>query len=469
MNQSKKSLAVAAALALAVSCGAAWAQESGVRVYEEELRVKLDEQSVEPRNTGIDGGGWLDFALFRFDDDQARRVRTLRQYTARAWASANLDGVHQAYVRGLFDWDDWNTGDNVNNTPQNFQVVERAWYEFSLGQLLMNQTGKPSPMDFRIKVGREYATIGTGLVLAMPLDLVQTDLTFPGWELTTLLGKTVTDTPNIDDSQAVEDHQQRAFYGGQVTYTGLTHHRPFAYFLGQDDHTTPEPKNPLQAYEYSSRYVGIGSTGNVAVPELLYQTELVWESGHEFSYHATENDGTDSICALGFDGQLQYSWRAPTHPQFMMEYLRGSGDSDRLTSATSTVGGNRLGTIDHAFNAFGFRDTGVAFAPDIANLNIYVVGANFHPLEQYKPFKKLQVGTKAFFYQKSVADGPLSDTTATNHSPWVGWEWDAFCDWRITSDLTWTLRYGAFEPGDAFLSGFDDCRQLVYTGVSFSF
>jgi hypothetical protein len=155
------------------------------------------------------------------------------------------------------------------------------------------------------------------------------------------------------------------------------------------------------------------------------------------------------------------------HPQFMVEYLRGSGDADRQGNATSTIGGNRLGTRDNAFNAFGFRDTGIALAPNLANLNIYVAGASFYPLEKIKCFRKMQFGTKAFFYQKAESEGAISNSAATNHSSWVGWEWDAFCDWRITSDLTWTVRYGAFQPGDAFSE--HDTRQFLYTGVSLSF
>ena len=62
-----------------------------------------------------------------------------------------------------------------------------------------------------------------------------------------------------------------------------------------------------------------------------------------------------------------------------------------------------------------------------------------------------------------------SDTTATEDSSCLGWEWDLFCNWRITSDLAWTLRYGAFMPSGAYDSGYDSCRQFLYTGVVLSF
>ena len=128
--------------------------------------------------------------------------------------------------------------------------------------------------------------------------------------------------------------------------------------------------------------------------------------------------------------------------------------------------GNAGGTSDNAFNAFGFRDTGLAFAPRISNLHVYTLGASLYPLEQHKLFEKLEVGSKVFFYHKS-SSGPVSDTTITSDSRWLGWEWDVFCNWRLTSDLSWTIRYGAFMPGGAFED--NSCRQFLMTGINLSF
>lgn len=458
--------AIALALAGVFFAHSAAAQETGVRVYEEELRVRLDEQSLAARDSGVDGGGWFNFAFFNFDDASAGRHRTLRQYQLRLWASANLKGVHRAYVRGLFGWDDWNLRDNPPEGDEDTgPEIERVWYQFDLGQFITNRTGKPSAFRATVKVGREFAQIGTGLVLSMPLDMVQMELKFGDWEAMALLAKTRSTTSNIDDSEPVSERQQRCFYGGEVAYTGLDHHRPFVYFLCNRDHTAAKPEDSAQSYEYSSRYLGLGSTGNIALPGLRYQTELVWESGRTYSDQARFE--TDRICAWAYDLMLEYMWETDTHPRFMVQYLFGSGDADRSTSATATIGGNRQGTTDHAFNAFGFRDTGIAFAPKLSNLHIYAAGASFRPLEHIKLFKKMEVGTKAFFYHKATGSGAISDTTATRSNQWVGWEWDIHCNWRVTSDLTWTIRYGAFQPGEAFEDR--TCRQFLYTAVTFSF
>ena len=112
--------------------------------------------------------------------------------------------------------------------------------------------------------------------------------------------------------------------------------------------------------------------------DLLNRVEVVGEWGKTFSEGVTS--GRDRVCAWAADAALAYFFRkTPTRPKLMVEYLYGSGDGNRRLSSTSTIGGNLAGTKDHAFNAFGFRDTGVALAPRVSNLHIYILGASFFP------------------------------------------------------------------------------------------
>ena len=452
---------------LGLTGGRAGAQ-NGRRVYDEHLRVKLDQQVTAAKEIQVDAGGWFNFALFNYDDASADRTRTLRQYQLRGWASANLFRVHQFYVRGLVGWDDWNSGDNPTGGRGDEDVdpeFERAWYKLDVGQWIRNRTGEKAPVSLSVKVGREFATIGTSLVLSMPLDLIQLDAAVGDWEVMGLLAKTRSRTPNIDASEPVGDRQQRCFWGVEAKYRGFDRHRPFVYWLDQKDRTAAKPEDALQAYEYTSRYLGAGSTGSLILRDLRYQFEIVGEWGSTFSEGETARK--DRIRAMAMDVLLEYLFRTPTRPKVSYEYLFGSGDASRRASATATIGGNRAGTRDHAFNAFGFRDTGLAFAPQIANLNIHTIGASFFPLEHIELCKRMEVGTKVFFYHKAVS-GPISDTTATEiPNKWVGWEWDVFCNWRVTSDLTWTIRYGGFQPGTAFADR--SCRQFLLTAVTFSF
>ena len=93
------------------------------------------------------------------------------------------------------------------------------------------------------------------------------------------------------------------------------------------------------------------------------------------------------------------------------------------------------------------------------------------PLEKLALFKKMELGSNIFFYHRAAGEGAISDTTIDpgNDARWLGWEWDVHCNWRLTSDVVWTMRYGAFMPGSAYDGGDKTCRQFLYTGIIFSF
>ena len=100
---------------------------------------------------------------------------------------------------------------------------------------------------------------------------------------------------------------------------------------------------------------------------------------------------------------------------------------------------------------------------------MWMICGRANPLVDVKGFDDFEVGTKVFFYAKADSDAPISDFAAGSDSSWLGWEWDIYCNWRITSDLAGTARYGAFFPGSAFDGGDKTCRQFLYTGISLSF
>ncbi len=466
----RRRIATLAAAAVLVACGAQSLAQSagGIRIYNEQLRVRLDERRPTDRETSFDAGGWLTFGLFYFDDTLGDR-HTLRQYQGRAWASLNIENVHRFYIRGLYGYDDWNSGNNLKNYQGDEDTgpqIERAWYEFDLGRLLAGPIGRRPDFGAKIKVGREYVTIGTGLTLAMAVDAIQFELEPGNWRLRGLMAKSIESSINpVDTSGPVATHQNRCLWGAEIAYSGIDNHQPFVYYLLNSDSTSPHPSDPAQRYDYDSQYLGIGSSGTIFSPNLQYRAEVVGEWGTTYSNNTV--DRRDDICAMAANLMFEYLFDVPTRPAVAFEYLYGSGDDDRLVSSSSTAGGNRRGTDDNAFNAFGFRDTGISFAPKISNIHIYSLGATCFPLENTKLFEKFQFGTKVFFYHKAKAGGPISDTTAVKSSKWLGWEWDIYADWRITSDVSWTIRYGVFQPGSAF--GNDNCRQFLLTAVTWSF
>lgn len=446
------------------------AQEAGgpLSIYEQQLRVALDEQLPAARERGFDAGGWFNFAFFNYDDALGEE-HTLRDFQLRGWARYNDRGVHTAFFRGLLEYKDWNSGTNpvYERGDEDEASIERLWYQFDWGRHIQAQTGQMPSTSVRALIGRDFTTIGSALVMSIPIDKVQVEVESPRWKFATFLGRSIEDSPNIDLSDRVARHQNRDFFGAELTYKGFDRHRPYVFFMANHDRTDPRGDDPNQKYDYSSQYYGIGSSGAL-LRDLRYQAELVGETGDTYGFGATS--GRDDIRAYAADLQLEYLFRCRTSPRLMAEWLYASGDGDRSSNSSATIGGNRPGTTDHAFNAFGFRDTGLAFAPRISNLNMVSLGAAFKPFEDVRLFREMEVGTKVFLFNKATSGGPISDSTASNNASHLGTEWDVYCNWRITSDLSWTVRYGVFTPGAAYSgTAGDGIRHFVYTGFLLSF
>lgn len=442
------------------------AQSPANRVYDEELRVLLDQQSPTQRDVRLDAGGWLSLGYIDYDDGPAGRERTLRQYQLRGWFNMNVQDTHEFYVRGLLNYDDWNSSTNPAGRGDDYdEKLERAWYRLNVNRFF---DGIPDGLtDLQFKVGRDFQTIGNSLVLSLPLDLLHGQMNLGDWQVRTFVGKTIFRSVNIDQSPLLNNRQDRVIGGVELAYERLSNHRPFVYFMGNWDHTDPAAPSPWQSYKYDSRYVGVGSRGVLGTDNLRYAAELVGEWGETYSNGVTS--GRDLVEAYAVDVLVEYLFDRPMQPKLSLEYMFGSGDSDRSTSAVATAGGNTANTRDDAFNAFGFRDTGLALAPKISNLHICTGGVSLFPLESRPRFKRLETGGKVFFYTKHQSSGAISDISATNDAGWVGFEWDLFCNWRLASDLAWTARYGVFHPGSAYDGGDKSSRDFLYTGVVFSF
>ena len=61
----------------------------------------------------------------------------------------------------------------------------------------------------------------------------------------------------------------------------------------------------------------------------------------------------------------------------------------------------------------------------------------------------------------------VSDVLADERSGYLGWEMDYYANYRIFSDLSWTVRFGTFFPGSAFSD--QTTRTFLLTGVTWSF
>jgi len=452
------------------------------RTLDEPFRLALDEQPQAKRDL-FDWGGWFRFSYWGADDnvdrdgdgfDDGRHM--LRRYQLRLWGFLTVDQAHHVYVRGLNDYYDWNHGTSYRNDDHYWDEarLERGWYYFRYSQL---PEAAPSDFDFAAQIGRQYVELGTGLALSIPLDAVMLHGYWRDWELTGLLGLSVPSTHNVDRSVPGNSKESRRWWGTELRYHGWRDHEPFVYFFRQEDQDAgmirlvdPTDIQTAQSFGYDSSYVGMGSRGRFFFRDVEYTAEVVLEQGESYDSGpggASMVGRREDIEAWAFDTELRYISPKAHRSQVVVEYLLTSGDGDRTASPTNTVGGNLAGTRDESFVGWGYRNTGIGLAPSMSNLGMVRLGLSTYPLYAERIFENLQVGTDLFLFHKQDSRGAMSDSVSTDNSSWVGSEIDLFLNWRLTSDLAWSLYYGYFEPGDAFATGHQ--RQLWFTAVTLNF
>lgn len=436
------------------------------RQIERQLELTLREQLPPAQQFQIDYGGWYTPQFYMFDDG-FEGERTLRRHNLRLWLSLNADqGLHTGYVRMQTDMVDWNTGHSYDGDDN--QVIkprlERGWYRMDVTGILDKYADIDLPVDMSYTIGRQLVEFGSGYALSLNLDAVLLQGSIGDLYIDGLLGKTPHSLDNLDRSRPQQDNSNRYFYGIQTRYRGWTNHELFAYYLWQKDHQGETPIDLLQEYRYDSQYLGFGSMGQLD-PRVRYSWELVYQRGR--SPGDGQWRGRNDIEALGWDFQIEYLHPGKYHPRAIFEYMFASGDPDRLFSPTDALGGNQRFTPDHSFVAFGYRDTGLSFAPTLSNIHIWRAGASFFPFEDINFLKRMELGTDWFLYAKNKSAAAVSDPLADQASGYLGWEMDYFSNWRISSDLAWTVRCGWFFPGQAFSDR--ETRPFVFTGLTWSF
>lgn len=440
------------------------------------LRRQLDEQIERQRReelgaaatTNFEYGGWysLNFLLF---DDGLNSSRTLRRHDLRLWGRLTLDeGAHEFYARLRSAYVNFNTGDSYDGNDDDWEGMnlERGSYRFDLSRAATAYGWDGlagGAINFTLVAGRDLVEIGTGLALSLPLDHVALEVESRDWALRGFAGRAVGSAPDVDGTRPLT-RTRRSFFGTELAYTGLDRHEPFVYALWQSDHNDESFPTLLQQYDYDSFYAGAGSRGEIA-PNLAYQVEGVLESGHSFGHGAFSS--RDPIRAWSANAQLEYLFSGPHKGRLSLEYLFGSGDDDRRFSPTDALGGNTPGAKDTSFVAFGYRDTGLALAPRYSNLHLWRLGGSLIPWPDHKGLEHVELGSNVFLFQKHHRTGAISDPTADVPSGYLGWEWDGYANWELAHDFSWTVRFGAFFPGNAF----DDqtTRTFFVTGIVWEF
>jgi len=426
----------------------------------------------------FDYGAFVQFGYLSLDDNRNDN-HVLRQYDVVGYVRANHDGANEVFLRGRTGYRDFNDRDSFDGRGDEVidPDLDRGYYRFDLRRYDAAYRGRTADtFNLVFEAGRDLVYWGNGLTLGVPIDGVITDLTFGNLTLEVVAGVTPTRTVDFDFSRPSFDHNTRRGFYGAILSAQLGVHRPFVYALAQRDYNTENHRlieNQDVRFKYDSYYLGAGSSGTLLTDRLAYGVEAVLEGGRTYSSNfGTVDDttvsvpqGKDDVRAWAADVRLDYLFAGARKARLSAEAILASGDPDRqVTSAT--VGGNRHGTADHAFNAFGFLNTGLAFAPEVSNLAALRLGASTFPAPGVSTFERLQLGLDVFVYAKLREDAPVNEPTTADR--YLGVEPDLYINWQITNDFSLAVRYGAFFPGSAFGPN-DDVRQFFYAGVTYAF
>ncbi|MCX5682564.1 MAG: alginate export family protein [Planctomycetota bacterium] len=430
--------------------------------YEQDVRERLEAAMPTEQKLLVEWGGFYIPSYVHFTDINDNHG-DLTVQDLRLWTQIKFDEVHRIFARMRLNYIDFAPGDGQGLRDHDLvgPNLEIGYYELNVSQAAMKYGGQKWPFNMYIRGGRQYIEVGRGIAMANILDAGQFEVDTKDWSFMGFAGHSPRGQDAIERFGPRFDTTRRAFFGGQFNYLAIDGHQPYAFFVIQKPMT--DDGLPTQDFDYDSSYYGVGSKGSVA-KNLNYAVESLWEFGNGAAN--TQVSGTEQVRAYAFNAELDYYVQAPLKPVLAAEYGYASGDSDRGT-AISALNGNRIGTSDREFQGFGYVNTGLALASSFSNLQFVRLGGKMTPYEKKTGAGRVDVGLDYYFLFKANDDGPTSDFRAVNDATSVGNEVDIFLEWRIFSDLSWTIRYAHFFPGAAY----DDRhgRDFLYTGLNFSF
>ena len=457
--------------------------ERQLEQIQRDTRLRVDQRIPAEQRTLFDYGGYLSLQYLSLDDQNGDN-HGLRQYDIVGYAHLNLDGVHEFYgsLRGTYrdfnPGDPFTTSDGVGGAGTEGSGwrgdLDRAYYRFDLQRYKAAYSGQKIDYNVTFTGGRQLVYWANGLTLSQVLDAALLDVDLGAVQLQFLAG--LTPAPHrrlrLLPPALRRQHVPRLLRRPGAA-RGVGTHKPYAYALFQQDYNhdyTSTLGIITTKFEYYSYYLGVGSTGTIG-DRLLYGVEATYEGGSTLSnsfdttnlFPAAQTE--DQVSAWAADARLDYLFNDRRHSPLSAEAILASGDPDRISSS-NTLGGNRPGTTDHAFNAFGLLNTGLAFSPSVSNLMAFRVGASTFPVIDSRRFSRLQVGADFFVFNKMREAGGIDERTETGR--YLGVEPDLYLNWQVTSDVTLVLRYGVFFPNDDVILN-DDTRQFFYGGLTFAF
>lgn len=453
--------------------------ERSLRLADPTYRLRAEADLTFSESLELDYGGFFTFNYLTLNDTDDNS-RALAQYETTLYARASVGGSgggHTLFGRARFRYRDFTPGDSFDGDGDKWSepFLDRYWYEFDLRRALPGgggDGGAPTDLNFNVRIGRQFIDWGAGLALSENLYAVRPALQIGDrWTIEALAGVTPPDESVVDFDASREDFDKdtlRGFFGGLVRYTTPANTSLYGYVLHMPDYNTDTtPRLPLGdevQFDYTGTYFGLGASGSIGA-DLLYMGEVVYEAGEAMTDPLFGFQVFEDISAFAGRGQFTYLFRDARQSRLELEALFATGDSDRLAT-TDTVGGNRPGTEDHAFNSLGFANTGLAFAPSLSNLVTLRAGASTFPARSVNAARNLQVGADVLSFFRFNDDAPIDEPTVLGDG-YLGVETDLYLNYRLTSDFAMNLRYGVFFPGSTLLD--DDTRQFFLVGFTLSF
>lgn len=443
----------------------------------ESLRPTEEIQGVYDRWYWYDYGGWLtgtysdphndanpDTAPYSFREDVRLWTKAGVKVPQEDWKKW-LGKEHTAYFRLKNAYQHEHLGDNDNEGP----LVDMLYW-----------TGHWSGKAGRLKtnLGRHFFALGRGLVYSDINDGVDIEaLLLNLFSYKIFYSRTLPNQDNLDTSVPnFGKHYERHFFGMELEFLKLAQHRPYVFFMRTEDSSEEDPDTLTADFTYDAYYYGAGSKGELFFPNLRYFGELILERGKN---HLSGVVDTANIKASAYDTGLEYYFKFYSRPVVKLEYAHGSGDEERQ-SVTNTTAGNPFG-LDKNFLYFGhFTSGGFALNARLSNIDIYKLGLTAKPFEKglgrlknkqiFQGLPDLTLGSNYYVFRKAESAGGISDARASRNFSDIGTEWDLFVTWRVSSDLSWSFKWGYLDTEDAYLDdGKGKNERFMTSGLTLSF
>ena len=462
-----------------------------LNVQDAEFRRRYFSDTPIAERVLFDYGGYFRYGFSSIDDSRSRPQQQ-NQFDLRLYGRVELDGYLRFFGRLRFEYNAWNTIGDYSASGEGWQdpIGELYWAELDLGNWLTSQDGTSRPWELRARVGRQFVMWANGLALSQYMYASTIDGKFGDLGLQALCGLTAgSDVVDWDTSRPGYDTDtSRLFVGGKAElHVGAA--TPFAYYLAQFDQNAgqkadlpPGVPPAFQAptrFNYESQYIGLGCNGTLG-PDLLYRVEFTLETGmtltdpikHDSSLPpdqlARPQEWTNILAQAGLVG-MTWLARDAADSRIDFQCLVGSGSRYRLDSG-NTYGGINPGRTDTSFNALGYVNTGLVFAPEASNMCTPSIGWSASPFKGNEFFGDTRVSVNAFLYVRMDNQAPISVPIDLGGSSLVGSEYDFNVDWRIWSDLNMSARYGIFVPNSPLFSDVEsEPRQFFYVGMTYAF